>query len=389
MENQKIIVVGAGIGGLATALGLLRAGHVVRVYEQARELGEVGAGLTITPNGGKALAWLGLGPALDSILSEPESGAIRHFATGELLVPLLAEDARGRYGGPLGHVHRADLHAALVRAVRAIDPDCIEAGRELVGLRQDGDAVLASFADGGQDSARLLVGCDGVRSRVRELLFGDGGAQFAGFVAWRGLIRSDSLPEPMRSPPLAMWLGPGRMFMRYRLRGGELFNYVATARLDTWAEEGWSVRDSVEGLLERFGHFEPTVIEAIRATPPDRLFRWGIFGRRPLEHWSVGGATLLGDAAHGMPPFLGQGAVAALEDAVVLARCVTAAASPTEALQRYEQARIGRANGMMQAAHACGPLYHADEPMAQVAALGKSMAEQRRLYDYDAATTPV
>jgi len=389
MERQNIIVIGAGIGGLAAALGLLRAGHSVRVYEQARALGEVGAGLTITPNGSKALAWLGLGPELDGIISEPESGAIRHYATGELLVPLLADDARGRYGGALGHVHRSDLHAELVRAVRAVDANSIEAGRELTGLSQEGEGIVATFADGGQSHGQLLVGCDGVRSRVRELLFGDGGAVFAGFVAWRGLVRGDALPESMRSPPLAMWLGPGRMFMRYRLRRGELFNYVATARLDTWAEEGWSVPDTLDGLLARFGHFEPAVVEAIRATPPDRLFRWGIFGRRPLERWSAGAATLLGDAAHGMPPFLGQGAVAALEDAVVLARCVSAAATIAEALQRYDQARVGRANGMMQAAHACGPLYHADDPAAQVAALGRSMGEQRKLYEYDAATTPV
>ena len=389
MKDSNVIVVGAGIGGLAAALGLLRAGQRVRVFEQAAELGEVGAGLSITPNAGKALVALGLGAQLERLGSRPPAGAIRHYATGEILVTLAQDQSGERYGLPLYHAHRADLHAALAAAVRELDPDCIVTGQALVGLDSRADGVAARLRDGRVATADWLVGADGIHSATRVALFGPDRPNFTGYVAWRGLIPGELVPPELRDPPLCMTVGPRRLLMRYPLRRGSLVNFVAIAQRAAWMEEGWSVRAALSEVLEEFADFEPHARRLLELTPPDRLFKWGLFDRDPLPCWMRGRATLLGDAAHAMPPFTGQGAVMALEDAAILGRAAAAAADPHEALRRYETARHARVTAALAMSRARALTYFADDPMQQVKALGAGMAELRTLYDYDAGAVPV
>jgi len=285
MRDSSVIVIGAGIGGLAAALGLLRAGQRVEVYEQAGELGEVGAGLSITPNAGKAIAALGLREALGRIGSTPPLGVLRHYATGEILVRLGQDQSEAKYGIPLYHVHRADLHGALADAVRALDPACIRTGRSFERIEQRGDRVTAHFADGPSAGADWLIGADGIRSSVRAALFGREAPHFTGYVAWRGLVPGDRVPADLMDPPLCMTMGPGRMLMRYPLRRGALVNYVAVARREAWAEEGWSVKSEVSELLAEFHDFEPHARRLLELTPPDRCFRWGLFD--PLYSFTI------------------------------------------------------------------------------------------------------
>ncbi len=389
MKHSSVIVVGAGIGGLAAALGLLRAGQRVRVFEQVAELGEVGAGLSITPNAGKALVALGLGETLQRIGSRPPDGAIRHYATGEVLVTLAQDQSGERYGLPLYHVHRADLHDALAAAVRALDPACLVTGNALVGLDSRADGVAAQLRDGTVATADWLVGADGIHSATRVALFGPDRPNFTGYVAYRGLVSGEIVPPALRVPPLCMTVGPRRLLMRYPLRRGALVNIVAIAQRSAWAEEGWSVRATREELLAEFADFEPHARELLELVPPERLFKWGLFDRDPLPTWTRGRSTLLGDAAHAMPPFTGQGAVMALEDAAVLGRVAAAAADPDDALRRYEAARHPRVTAALVMSRARALTYFADDPAQQVRALGAGMAELRTLYDYDAGATPV
>lgn len=389
MRAPEVIVVGAGIGGLAAALGLLRAGQRVRVFESVTELGEVGAGLSVTPNAGKALASLGLADVLVRIGSTPPAGSLSDYATGEVLVPLPQDRSRERYGMPLYHVHRADLHAALLAAVRALDPGCLRLGAALESLESRADGVTARFADGRVERADWLVGADGIRSTTRRLLFGDGAPRFTGYVAWRALIPGERVRPELLDPPLCMTVGPRRLLMRYPLRRGALVNIVALARRDAWTEEGWSVRAELAELLAEFADFEPRTRELLALVPPDRLFKWGLFDRDPLPTWTHGRATLLGDAAHPMPPFTGQGAVMALEDAAVLGRVAALAADPDEALRRYERARHARVTAALAMSRSRDTLYFGDDPTQQVRALGAGMAELRTLYEYDAGSIEV
>lgn len=386
MKNGDAVIIGAGIGGLATALALLRAGQRVRVHELVETLGEVGAGLSITPNAGKAIRALGLEVQLVLMGSRPPAGAIRHYATGQSLVLLPQDESESRFGMPLYHVHRADLHRALREAIDAIDPSCIRTGAGLQSLQVLPEGVRFTLTDGSEHRADWLVGADGIHSRTRHEIFGQDQPNFTGYVAWRGLIPGNQIPAALRDPPLCMTVGPRRMLMRYPLRQGALVNFVAVASRQHWMEEGWSVPSAPQDLLDEFADFESHTLEFLRLTPPDRLFKWGLFDRDPLNCWTRGCVTLLGDAAHAMPPFTGQGAVMALEDAVILGRAVECAKTPAEALQRYERARLPRVTAALHMSRSRARLYFADDPAEQIQALGAGMAELRTLYDYDAGT---
>ena len=389
MRDLDILIIGAGIGGLTAALALQRAGLRVQIYEKAAELGEVGAGVTITPNGSHALnhllgadrmAWLGHVPA---------SGAMRHYRTGATLVDTLRGDRpQRRYGAAYFQAHRADLHGALAHAVRLHDPECIHLGAEFVGLAEGQAQVTAQFADGRAASAALLVGCDGIRSAVRRALWGEETVSFTGYIAWRGLVPAAALEPQLLEPDSAAFVGPGRTFTRYKVRRGELINYVAFSRRDEWAEESWSVHADVSEVLNEFKDFCYEARAIIEATPPGQCFRWGLFDREPLAHWSRGRATLLGDAAHPMTPFLAQGAVMAIEDAMLLARALEASSEWPEALSRYEAARRERATLVMRESHVNARRMYSRDPDAYSSS-SHTNAESLGLYAYNPVTVPV
>ncbi len=342
-RDLDILIAGAGIGGLAAALALQRAGFRVSVFEQAPELGEVGAGLTVAPNGMIVLNHLGLGEVMRDIAMIPGRGAVMHYRTGRVLVDIPRGDTQmNRYGAPYCQVHRADLHTALVDAVVANDPHCIHLSHGLSDFSETADRITACFENGHSVSGDVLIGCDGIHSVVRSRLFGKEQPRFTGYVAWRGMVPMDSLDKELIEPDSAVWLGPGHFLTRYRVRNGELLNYVAVASSDAWQEEGWWAKSEVSEVVEMFRDFEPRARRILAATPPDLCHKWGIFDRNPIPRWGLGRATLLGDAAHPTSPFLGQGAVMALEDALILARAFDLSGSLAEALERYENARKDR-----------------------------------------------
>jgi salicylate hydroxylase len=389
MKDLEIIIIGAGIGGLSAALALQRAGFRVAIFEAAPELGEVGAGLTVASNGMAVLQHLGLGEVMQDIAVMPGRGAVKHYRTGRVLVDIPRGDTQiDAHGAPYCQVHRADIHAALAEAVLAEHPMCIRLNHVFADLRQTEAGINAEFENGESAGGDVLIGCDGIRSAVRGRLFGPGEPQFTGYVAWRGLIPMERLDPELVVPESAVWIGPGHFLTRYLVRGGAVLNYVAVAQTNAWEMEDWSVHSEVEEVLHEFRDFEPTAREILQATPPDLCYKWGIFERDPLPEWTVGRATLLGDAAHPMTPFLGQGAVMALEDAVVLARAFVAADSLPEALQRYENARKDRTTFVMVESRKNGhhiTEYNPDEYDETVHRNEESLG----LADYDAATVPI
>jgi salicylate hydroxylase len=389
VRDTDIAIAGAGIGGLCAALALQQRGFRPVVYEQAQELREVGAGITLSPNATRVLVRLGLGPALAPRACVPAWQAIRHYATGlDLVRTERGARTEAAYGAPYWMLHRADLQAALVAAVRANDASCLRSGHVVGQVEAVAGGVKLRFAGGGEVRCAVLVGADGIKSTVRGALHGSPPPEFTGFIAFRGLVPAAALPAALRETPSAVYIGPQRMFARYDVRAGELVNFAAYARRADWRIESWSARAEPADVLADFTDFHADCRAILAATPPDACFRWAMFDRAPLEGWTAGRATLLGDAAHPMLPFLGQGAAMAIEDALVLARCLEADADPDAALRRYEAARVPRSAFVQAQSTAIIRRYQGPDP-SDYGPANHVNEETLGLFGYDAGTVPI
>lgn len=384
----KIAIIGGGIGGLSAALALARAGFRPSVYEQAPELGEVGAGISLSPNAVKGLRFLGLEEAAKDLADEPPQQITRHYQSGEVLVCIDRSDTTARYGAPYWQMHRADLHGLLVAALLELDPDSIVLNKEFSALAAHSGGATIEFADGSDVEAELVIGADGLKSRVRDQVFREDDPTFSGFVAWRGLIPAGAIDALDLAPGSCVFAGPDRIFVRYPVRRGALQNFVAFVRTGAWEAEGWSQTGDVTELKQHFTEFAPEVQQLLAAVADGRCHKWGLFAREPLPRWVAGPVTVVGDAAHPMMPWFGQGAAAAIEDGIVLARAMSLADSCPEALQRYEAARLERVTlihresllgGDRLSGHETSALKN--KPLRTEDSLG--------ITEYDPATTPV
>ena len=338
---KRIAIAGAGIGGLTTALALLQQGFEVDVFEQASQLGELGAGLQISPNGSRVLLALGLGEALLSVVSQARGKEIRMWNTGQRWKLFdLGDDCLARFGAPYWMVHRGDLHRVLLDAFEAQSDRPVRLNARVVKARSTDSGVSFELNDGSQYSARALLAADGVHSVLREQLLGEDKAQFTGLLAWRGLVPVERVSEHLRAQVGTNWVGPGAHVITYPVRGGALMNVVGIIEREGWRSESWTERGTHTELLQDFGHWHADVCELMSAI--DQPFKWALLGRAPQTGWAQGNICLLGDAAHPTLPFLAQGANMAIEDAAVMARCL-ALDEPTEhALARFEKLRWQR-----------------------------------------------
>jgi salicylate hydroxylase len=357
-KTLRILIAGAGIGGLTAALSLLRRGHDVQVCEQAAELREVGAGLQLSPNGLRALYQLGLGDALQALASEPEGKEIRLWSTGQTWKLFdLGKTAVADYGYPYFMIYRPDLHKVLINAVRAIKADAITLGAQCTGFEQTAEGVTLKLGDGCELRGDILIGADGVHSRIRGQMFGADQPTFSGCLAWRGVIPMERLPQYMRRPVGTNWVGPGAHVIHYPLHGGKLMNFVGIVERDDWQVESWTQKGTVEECHADFKGWHEDVHELISHI--DVPYKWALMARPPLRRWSVGRVTLLGDACHPTLPFLAQGAVMAVEDGYLFGRCVEQYEDDLElALTRYEQARIERTTSIVLRSTENGRRFH-------------------------------
>ena len=396
MGKPRILIAGAGIGGIVAALALLQRGFEVALYEQAAELHELGAGVQISPNGSRVLRELGLLPAMQAISSVPTAKEMRLFNTGQAWrVQDLGTNAEARYGSPFWLVHRGDLHAVLVQALGERAPNAVHVGARCMGFEQEADGVALLLENGERVSGDALIGADGVHSNIRSRLFGHGHATFTGYMAWRGVVPMERLPPRLRQQYGMTWIGPRGHIVTYPLRRGELLNFVTAIERVDWLIESWSEAGSVEECRQDFAAWHADVLAIVDAI--DVPYKWAMLGREPLEHWSVGRVSLLGDACHPTLPFLAQGANMAIEDGMVLARCLEAYDIP-EALRRYEAVRLDRTSRIVRGSLENVSRYHnpqlADPVQAQ-AFMAREFAPRAMgarydwLYEYDALAVPV
>jgi len=337
--THHILIAGGGIGGMAAALALLNRGHDVDVYEQAPELKEFGAGVQISPNGTRALHALGVFKTLRQLSCDTEGKEVRLWNTGRTwkLFDLGAE-AIERYGFPYVTVFRPDLLQVLVDAVRARKPDAIHLGRRAIGVTQREGQVTFSLEDGEIVEGNALIGADGVHSVIRHKLYGGDRPRFFGMIAWRGVIPIERVPQHISRDKATNWIGVGGHVVHYPLRAGKLMNFVGIQERRDWQVESWTTPGTAQECANDHAGWHPDVQALITASPS--LFKWALMGRDPLPQWTTGNVTLLGDACHPTLPMLAQGAVMAIEDAVILGRCFDKYGDVATALSRYQDARI-------------------------------------------------
>jgi salicylate hydroxylase len=374
---MKVLIAGAGIGGLAAALSLHRVGFEVQIFERAASLGEAGAGIQISPNGARVLHALGLEKDLDAIAFRPEAVELRLHKSGLTVARTpLGKAIASRYGFPYYHIHRADLHGMLENAVRERCGDIVSLGREVTRFKQSNAGVELEFSDSAKVNGDAIIGADGIHSRIRAGLLGPEAPEFTGHVAWRGVVPAERLRHAGVRPVATSWMAPHSHAVTYYLRRGELVNFVGVTEHATWRSESWTERGEKSDLLRDFRDWHPTVRAIVSEI--DEPFRWALFVRKPLPTWSEGRVTLLGDACHPMLPYMAQGANMAIEDGYVLAQCLKMSGDDVAgALARYEKLRLTRTTRVQAGAQANGAMFHLANPLARLLTYGKMSLASR------------
>jgi salicylate hydroxylase len=387
VSGGAIAIAGAGIGGLTAALALAAKGFRVSLFDKAAQLEQTGAGIQLSPNATRVLDRLGLRERLMPSVVMPDAVAIKTAQSVEIARLRLGSSAATRYGAPYWMIHRGDLQAALLGAVLAHPDITLALGAAVDGCTQsaEGVAVQVRRADALEEvQAAALIGADGLWSRVRALAGEADTARFAHRTAWRALVLADAVAPEFRTPTIHLWLGHGSHLVHYPVKAGAMINIVAIAA-DTRPSDGWSTAASADEVLRRFpaGGWAKPARDLLAL--PERWLEWPLYDRPPHPHRGRGAMTLLGDAAHPMPPFLAQGAAMAIEDAAVLADALAAAPDDAAAaLRRYERARGPRVARVQRAARRNDTVYHLPWPASAVrdVVMGR-MGNERLLAHYD------
>jgi len=378
-SRPNIAIVGGGIGGLFAANALLAQGLQVSVYEQAPALGEVGAGVFLTPNSVRQLERAGLGPAVEKWGARvgPGSRYFRH--DGSPIAPVQVTDSSG-WNATFG-MHRADLVELLADAL----PDnVVHTGHRCTGFEQRDDVARVSFSNGAVAEADVIVAADGIHSELRPYVFPPSNPVFSGSVAYRGVLPLERIPD-WPTDAWLMWLGKAKHFLTFPVRAGQLINYVGFVPADEQMKESWSSPGDPDVLRREFAGWDPrieTLLKQVQMT-----FRWALYDREPLPTWTRGRLSLLGDAAHPMLPHLGQGANQSIEDGMALATILARADRTTvpAALAAYERLRRERVAQVQRGARENGMRY--DSAYADLAVRDAEIAAhaafRRKLYDHD------
>lgn len=398
---MKIAIAGGGIGGLCAALSLAHYGHDVVVIERAAALGEVGAGLQLSPNAMKVLRALGLDDAVLRAGFQPAAAELRFGKSGQQIFSApLGDWAVQRWGAPYVHIHRADLIDILARALAQNAPRAVRLGIGAARYAQSHASVGLTLDNGETIECDVIIGADGIHSALRAQMLGPERPHFTGCVAWRATAPMEALGEDAPPPTACVWAGEGAHCVTYRLRGGTLANWVGVVERPNsekaWTTESWTEEGTREEALKDFAGWHPTIQRLIETA--DVRLRWALFDRAPLPRWTDGRVALLGDACHPMLPFMAQGAAMAIEDSWILARALAAGITAPAGLKAYEAARRPRTAKVQAASRANAGIFHARGagraafgPMWLAGQIAPSLIQARLdpFYEYDAVNVRI
>ena len=389
----KVAIIGGGLGGLAAAVALRQRGIEGDVYEKSRELGEIGAGLNLSPNALKAFRTLGIEEAALEIGFEADDQVIRSYRSGRALArQKRTGDIAERFGAVFLCIHRADLLNILARA---LPESAIHLGAACTGAENRGGGAIARFADGSSVEADIVIGADGIHSAVRDSVFGHAEPRFTGCICWRGLVPAEVLGNTAHGREMTAWWGPHGHIVHYPVRRGELINFVAHFDSDGWTGESWTHECDRSELMQTYTNWNPDLLRLIESS--ERYYKWALYDRDPLDRWVNGRIALLGDSAHPMLPYLGQGACMAIEDSCILAEAIVRSPSDLDtALADYERLRLPRATRAQLGSRHRAKQNHLASPLARLkrdlrmaynARFGRDRSPNQAewLYDYDVA----
>ena len=393
---MKIAIIGGGIGGLTAALALSQNPHDVTVFERSAGIREIGAGVQISPNAGRLLHSLGLGAAYSEISVNPHRVVLRRWEDDTIIRATdLDESFISQHQVPLANVARNELVEILVNAVAQQTNVTLKFSTHVVGIEPGDSSSVVRFSDGTKQSFDIVIGADGIHSVVRPCIGGLDKPRFSGSAAYRALVPRkfvEDLPIDVTNR-----MGPDRHVVSYFIgRNRSHLNLVCISPEDSWETESWTEQGTVEDLYARFEGWSPEFLSLL-ARVEEPIFRWALYDREPLEQWGIGTTTLLGDACHPMLPFMAQGSCQAIEDAVVLARCLIDADTSDAplALRRYENARQGRTAQVQTSSLMNRDLFHMVDGQEQkdrdmffsVAPPGMSILDW--VFEYDALTVAI
>jgi salicylate hydroxylase len=340
----RIAIVGGGLAGLAAANALKTFGMKAEVFETAPALGEIGAAVNASPQAVKALRAIGVGDKVAAVGYSSPGIYTRNMQTGEFLEFNDRHKAAVKYGAPYYIFHRADLLDALASG---LDHSAIHLGHRLTGLEERSDRVVLAFDNGAQVDAEYVIGADGIRSVIRQALYGADNPTYTGQMVWRALLNGADVPEDVIEPTgHIQWVGPGCHLLAYYIRAKKMVNIVTQEDTDKWVEEGWSTHGDPNEMRLSFPNPEPRLKTLLSLVT--ECSKWGLFTRPLTQNWGRGRIQLIGDAAHAMLPNAGQGACQAFEDSYILARWLDACRDPVEAFANFRRIRIPRVHGVQR-----------------------------------------
>ena len=370
----RVAIIGGGIGGLTAARALCRRDVEVAIYESAPELREIGAGVALGPNAMKVLRSLELEDDVRAIAGRWEWAVTRHGKTGRVISRTSRDQQAALFGSAGATAHRADLLDVLTHSLPG---DIVTLGARCVGVESDGRVAVAKFQDGSEVEADVVIGADGIHSAVRESLFGPDAPRFTGKICYRSVVPVDAVPGEPPPAENVQWLGPHGTIVLYPVRRDELINIVCHYDDENYRHESWVSRCERAEVLERYAGWHESLLRVFSAG--EVWYKWALYDRDPIPEWTRGRVTVLGDSAHSMLPYLGQGACQAIEDGCVLAAALAAEPDdPVAGLGRYERTRRPRASQVVLASRERGVSNHLASPLAAFRR-DLSIAVRRRL----------
>jgi salicylate hydroxylase len=357
----RIAIVGGGLAGIAAAQALKTFAIEAQVFETAPALGEIGAAVNTSPQAVKALRAIGAGDRIAAVGHLSPGIYTRNMQNGEFLEFNDRFKLAERYGAPYYSFHRADLLDALASR---LEHRAIHLGHRLTRIEERGERVILLFANSARVEAEYVIGADGVRSVLRQALYGADNPTYTGQMVWRALLNASDVPQEVLEPMgHTQWVGPGRHLLAYKIRQGKLVNIVTQQDTDKWVEEGWSTPGDPDEMRASFPNSEPRLEKLLSLVT--ECSKWGLFTRPLTRNWGRGRIQLIGDAAHAMLPNAGQGACQAFEDAYILARWLGACTDPAEAFANFRRVRIPRVHGVQRLSLSNARFKHMRDATAQ------------------------